>query len=63
VMPLADPHMAAREATRPVPVLQRPPQRRRNRPRPGPDLDHPPVPVVSHHDAARVARQAPGRFL
>src|SRR6266446_8389343 len=32
VMPLADPHMAAREATRPVPVLQRPPQRGRNRP-------------------------------
>jgi hypothetical protein len=62
VMPLADSDVAAREAAAPVPMLQRPPQRGRNRPRPGPDLHHPPVLVVPHHDPACVARQPPGRF-
>ena len=38
-------------------MLQRPPQRRRNRPRPGSDLHHPPLRVVPHHHPARVARQ------
>jgi hypothetical protein len=43
-------------------MLQRPPQRGRNRPRPGSDLDHASVLVVSHHHAACVARQPAGRF-
>ena len=62
VMRHANPHVAAREPTRPVPVLQRPPQSGWNRPRPGSDLDHASVLVVSHHHAARVARHPPGRF-
>ena len=38
------------------------PQRRGNRPRPGPDLHDAAVLVVPHHHAAGVARQAAGRF-
>ena len=56
-MTLADPHVAAREAAAPVPMVQRPPQRRRDRPRSGPDFHHPPVRIVPHHHPARVARQ------
>jgi len=63
VMPLAEPEPAAREAATLVPVMERAPQRRGNRPGPGPDLDGAPVLVVPHHHAAGVARQAPRRFL
>jgi hypothetical protein len=43
-------------------MLQHPAQRRRNRPRPGADLDDLPVGVVLHHHAARVARQPLRRY-
>jgi len=45
-----------------VAVVERSAQRRRNRSRPGTNLHHMTVVVVAHHDSARVARQAPGRF-
>ena len=61
-MALPEPHAAAGEATAPVPVLERPPQRRRDRARPDADLQQPPVLVVAHHHAARVAGQALRRF-
>ena len=56
-MPLPDPHRAAREAAAPVSMEQRPPQRRRNRPRPGANLHDLPIRVVPHHHPARVTRQ------
>ena len=62
VVALAEHHPAAREAAAAVPVLQRPPQRRRDRPGPGPDLHEAPDIVVSPRHPARIARQAPGRF-
>jgi len=62
VMPLAERHSAAREAAAAVPVVERAPQRRENRPGPSADLHDAPVVVVPHHHPARVARQAPGRF-
>jgi hypothetical protein len=62
VMPLTERHAAAREAASPVPMVQRSPQRRRNRPGPGPDLHDAPGRVVRHHHPARVARQAPHSF-
>jgi hypothetical protein len=43
-------------------VEQRSPQRRRNRPRLGSDVDDIPVLIVFHHHPARVAAQALGRF-
>jgi hypothetical protein len=60
-MPLAD-GPAAREATAPVPMLQRPPQSGGNRPRPGPDFKQLALLVVAHHHAARIAREPAGRF-
>jgi len=63
VMSLAEGDSAAREAAAAVPVLQRPPQRRRNCPGPRPDLHNASVLVMLHHDPARVARQASRRFL
>ena len=63
VMPLAERQPAAREAATLIPVMERAPQSRRNRPGPGADLKGAPVLVVPHHHSARVARQAPGRFL
>ena len=62
MMPLAEPHPAAGEAAAPVPVVERAPQRRRDRPRPRPDLHEPPRLVVLHHHPARVARQTLRRF-
>ncbi len=56
VMALPDPHVAAREATAPVAMQQRPPQGWRNRPGPGPDLHQPPFGLVTHHH--RLASQA-----
>jgi hypothetical protein len=61
VMTVADPHAAPGESTAAVSVVQRPAQRRRNRPCAGTHFDEPPVLVVPHHDPARVARQAAGR--
>ncbi len=63
VMPLAQREPAAREAAAVVPVVQRAPQRRGNRPGPGADLDDVAVWIVLHHHPAGVARQAPRRFL
>jgi len=63
VMALAEGHPAAREAAAVVPVMQRAPQRRRNRPGPRSNFHDAPVLVVPHHHAARVARQTPRRFL
>ena len=56
-MTLAHLDAAAREAATPISMVQRPPQRRRDRPCLGPDLHHPSVLVVPHHDTARVAGQ------
>jgi hypothetical protein len=63
MMPLAIAHAAARETATPVPMVERAPQGRGNRAGPGPDFHHPTIFVVAHHHPARVARQAPGRFL
>jgi hypothetical protein len=63
VMALTERQPAAREATALVTMVERAPQCRRNRPRPGPDLQGAPVLVVPHHHPARVARQALRRFL
>jgi hypothetical protein len=63
VMALPERQSAARETATLVAVVERAPQCRWNRPRPGPDLDGAPVLVVPHHHAARIARQALGRFL
>ena len=60
-MPLPEPHATAREAAAPVPVMERPPQRRGNRAGASIDLHDPAVPVVSHHHPAGVARQTLGR--
>jgi len=62
VMPLADPDATAREAAALVPVQERAPQRRGNRPGPGANFHDAPVLVVPHHDPARITRQAPRRF-
>jgi hypothetical protein len=62
VMPLAEREPAARKAAAAVPVMERAPQRRRDCPRPDPDLDDTPVGIVAHHHPARVARQARRRF-
>ena len=61
-MPLAEREPAAREAAPVVPVEERAPQRRGNRPGPGPNFHEPPVLIVPHHHPARVARQTPRRF-
>lgn len=61
VVPLAEAHSAARKAAAAVPMVQCASDRRRNRPSPGIDLHDAAVPPVSHHDPARVARQALGR--
>ena len=53
---------AAREAAALVAMLKSSPQCRRDRPRPGADLEQATILVVPHDDAAGVARQAPGRF-
>ena len=55
-------HAAAREAAAAVPMMERAPQRRRNRAGPGPDLHDAAVGVVAHDHPARVARQAARRF-
>ena len=62
VMSLAEAESAAREAAALIPVEERSPQRRGNRPGPGPDLHEAPVLVVLHHHPARIARQALRRF-
>jgi hypothetical protein len=63
VMPLAEREPAARKAAAPVPVEERSPQRRGDRPGPGPNCHEVPVLIVSHHHPAGIARQAPRRFL
>src|SRR5262245_1664041 len=62
VMALAEAHPAAREATAAVAMVKRAPYRGRDRAGPGRDLDRAAGPAVLHGQAARVARQAPGRF-
>ena len=61
VMSLSEPDPAAREPAAAVAVMERPPEGRRDRARPGSDLHDMAVPAVLHHHAARVARQALGR--
>jgi hypothetical protein len=63
VMAFPERESAAREAAAAVAVVQRAPQRRRNRPRASPDLHHAPVRIMAYHHTARIARQAAGRFL
>ena len=63
VMALAETNSAAREATATVAMVERAPDRRRNRARAGGHLDGATVRAVLHHHPARVARQAPARFL
>jgi len=63
VMALAEANAAAREAAAAVSVVERPPYRRWDRPGAGRHLDGATVPAVLHHHPARVARDAPGRFL
>jgi hypothetical protein len=43
-------------------MVERAPQRRRDRAGPGADLEHAPLAVVPHHHPAGVARQAPEHF-
>ena len=62
VMPLAEREPAAGEAAAPVAVVKRSPKGRRNGPGAGADLDDLAIRGVPHHHAARVARQALGRF-
>jgi hypothetical protein len=57
-MALAEPDSAAREAAPAVSMMERSPQRRRNRACPSADLQQAPVCVVAHHHTAGVARQA-----
>jgi len=63
VMALAESHPAARETAAAVSVMERPPKRRGDRPGPGTDFHNAAVPAVLHHHPARIARQAPSRFL
>src|SRR5437773_11067257 len=62
VMPLPDTDSTPREATAAIPMLERSPERRRNRPGTRSNLDDPAVGVVAHHDTTRVTRNALGRF-
>src|SRR5437016_3368046 len=62
VMALPEADSAARETTAAVSVMQRAPERWRNRAGPGRHLDDSTVDTVLHHHAARVARQALRRF-
>lgn len=62
VMPLAERQPAARKAATEVPVMQRAPQRRGYRPRPGSDFHDAPIRIVPHHHPSCIARQAPRRF-
>ncbi len=59
-LPEADP--AAREPAAAVSVMERPPERRRDRAGPGTDFHNAAVPAVLHHHPTRVARQALRRF-
>ena len=54
MMPLAEREPAAREAAGPVPVVERAPQCRGNRPGPGPDLYQAAFLIVSHHHPAGI---------
>src|SRR5262249_41223191 len=58
VVTLPEPHSAAREAAAAVAMTERPPQRRRNRPRARPHLHDAPVRVVAHQYATRIAGDA-----
>src|ERR1700694_5860995 len=62
VMALAERHSAAWKATAVVAMVERTPYRGWNRPGSRADFDDASVRVMAHHDAARVAREAAGRF-
>ena len=62
VMALAERHSAAWKATAAVAMVERTSYRGWNRPRSRADFDDASVRVVSHHNTARVAREAAGRF-
>src|SRR5437899_8906361 len=57
VMTLAEAACAARETAGPVAIVQRPPQGRRDRPRPRADLRNATIRVVVHHHPRRIAGQ------
>src|SRR5216117_3226689 len=61
-MALAEAHATAREATTTVSVMERPPNRRWNRARPGADLHDTALLVVTHDHPGRIARHPPRRF-
>jgi hypothetical protein len=62
VMSLAEAYAAAREAAAPVAMMERAPQGRRDRPGSGSHFHDSPVLVVSHHDSAGIAGEAPRSF-
>src|SRR5262249_39640515 len=62
VMSLASRQATTWEAAAAVTMMERPAQRWRKRSRPCPDFHNLPILVVSHDDASRIAREAPGRF-
>ena len=62
VMTLAEAACAARETAGPVAIVQRPPQGRRDRPRPRADLRNATIRVVVHHHPRRIAGQASRRL-
>src|SRR5437773_8671250 len=57
MVPLREADAAARKATAPIAVMERPPQGGRDRPSPGPDFEWPPVLVMPHHHPAGSTRQ------
>src|SRR2546425_570054 len=62
MMPLGEAESAPWEAAALVPMVEGPPQGRRNRPGPGSDLQQASLTVMAHHHPAGVAREALGRF-
>jgi hypothetical protein len=63
VMTLAKPNSTAREAAAAIAVVQRAPQRGRNRAGPRAHFYSPAVRIVPHDHASRIACQTAGRFL
>ena len=62
VMTLRDPNAAPGESTSLIPLLQGPPQRRRDGPSPGPHLRHATVSIMAHEYAAGVTGESLRRF-
>src|SRR4029450_7908337 len=62
MMPLGDANTATREATAPVPMLERAPEGGRNGPRPRANRHNMPFLPMAHHCAARVTGESSRRF-